>query len=265
MGCPAKRLSAIPGLKLERRGLYTYLILWEAVLASGSLFHRYLMSPGARQVFGATHALYRRTCIAYDSQGRPTGVGYFSTRLLLAFLEVQLALGFSGHLFDRHQKSLESILAGRPAELQTNYYHRFTHQNNIGIHYVYGPEQKGSGYAATDWSAFMHYSECAMRRAYELSPADFAGTEEGLARALGQHPGILASAYARNNSISVVAMREWGRTIARILRTRAPEGASIPCLATGVSLPYIPFIDCLLDMPYRDGAIVVFQSVCGSR
>jgi len=184
---------------------------------------------------------------------------------LLAFFEVQLALGFAGPAFHRHQKAIEDILAGKQSVLETNYYNPFTHQDNVGIHYVYGPEEMGSGYGQADWGKFLRYSEWAMRRAFALSPQDFGGTEEGLMRALAQYPGGVSDAHARDGSIPMFPIRHWTKIVSHIFQNKSSANRAISFPEMVGEAVYIPFVDCLLDMPYQRDAVIVFQSVCGSK
>jgi len=263
--CVPGLLSTTQGLTIEKRSLGTYLALSEAIMAPQSLFARYLKYGPSRQVFGTAHPLHGRTCVHYDDVGEPQTILSFNTRLLLAFFEVQLALGFTGPAFHRHQRAIEDILAGKQSLLETNYYDPFTHQDNVGIHYVYGPEEMGSGYGQADWDRFLRYSEWAMRRAFALSPQDFGGTQEGLMRALAQHPGGVSYAHARDGSIPMFPIRHWTRIVSHIVAKESRANRTIPFPEMEGEIAYISFVDCLLDMPYQKDAIVVFQSACGSR
>ncbi len=263
--CSPVLLSTTRGLTVEKRSLGTYLVISEDIVASPSLFSRYLKHRHSRQAFGMAHPLYGRAPVYYDDAGEPREINYFNTRLLLAFFEVQLALGFAGQAFHKHQKAIEDILAGGQSVLETNYYHPFAHQDNVGIHYVHGPDEMGSGYEQADWDKFLRYSEWAMRRAFALSPEDFGGTEEGLTRARAQHPGGVSSAHARDGSIPMFPIRHWTRIVGHIFQNKGSADRATFSPEIGGEIAYIPFVDCLLDMPYRRDAVVVFQSVCGSR
>ena len=265
MDCPPTLLASTPGVCLERRGLGTYLRISGAILEPPSVWSRYLAHPASREVFGQTHPLYARAPVVYNQRGEPAAIAYFDTRLLLAFFEVQLALGFAGASFQLHQRAIDAILAGGQAELETNYYEPFSHQDNVGIHYVYGPGEKGSGYGQADWSRFLQYSERAMRRAYELSPEVFGGTEEGLRRALAQYPGYLAKIQAQDGSVPVALARHWSSTVGHIMRTKGTSDPIRYRSGSEEGTTYIPFIDGILDMPYREGAVLVLQSICGSK
>jgi len=263
--CSPALLSTTRGLTIEKRALGTYLVLSEAIVAPQSLFTRYLKYGHSRQVFGTEHPLYGRACVHYNDMGEPQAINHFNTRLLLAFFEVQLALGFAGPAFHRHQKAIEDILAGKQSVLETNYYNPFTHQDNVGIHYVYGPEEMGSGYGQADWGKFLRYSEWAMRRAFALSPQDFGGTEEGLMRALAQYPGGVSDAHARDGSIPMFPIRHWTKIVSHIFQNKSSANRAISFPEMVGEAVYIPFVDCLLDMPYQRDAVIVFQSVCGSK
>ena len=101
--------------------------------------------------------------------------------------------------------------------------------------------------------------------------ADFAGSwypgsERDCRRAIEQFPQRVADAHTRDGSIPMFPIRHWGHIVDYILRDQHPRDEHlIPCPETGERVPYIPFVDCILDMPYRDDAIVVLKSVCGDR
>jgi len=261
--CPPDLLASTPGLRLEKRGLSTFLVITDAVLDRSALFGRYLADGRARCVFGAKHPLYERAAVQYAGS-RPARIAHFCTRLLLAFVEVQLTLGFDGSSFVTHQRALERVLANQGADLIINYYDPFGHRDNVGIHYVLGREGRGSGYDRSDWDLFVSYSQRVMERAFELDPAAF-GSEEGLTRAKSQFPQYVADAHARDGSILIALIRHWSRVIDGIMARQAPEQRVIRLSGAREPVPYIPFVDCLLDMPYKQDALIVFQSVCGSR
>jgi len=264
--CPRDLLAAAPGLHVERRDLGTYLTLSDGVLAAGSLFGRYLEHHKARRVFGARHPLYGRAAVTYDDSGQPIGLSGFCTRLLLAYMEVQLGLGFTGAALRQQRLALEAGLAGEREELHYSYYYPFAHRDNVGLHYVYGPDEQGSGYPSPEWGRFLWYVEEVMKSPFRISPGDVGGTEQGLQRALDQLPRQFAEPHHRDGSVPIFVVRHWARVVEGVLAAH-PDAARqlVTDPETGEELPYIPLMDCLLDLPYRNRAVVVFQSTCGSR
>lgn len=263
--CSPTLLSVARGIAFEKRDPGLYLLISDAILASESLFGRYLRHDRSRQIFGAHHPLYGRVAVRYSPRGEPVAINHFNTRLLLAFFEVQLALGFAGAASIRHQQAIEDILRGKQVQFETNYYQPFSHEDNVGIHFVCG-QQGGSGYGQSDWRRFIQYAEAAMRRAYELSPGDLGGSAQGLSQALAQFPQSVASTHAADGSIPMFPIRHWTKIVGHVLREKGPAaGNTIAHPETGEAMPYIPFIDCILDMPYTPDAMVIFQSVCGSK
>jgi hypothetical protein len=120
--CPNRAFMETRGAARYRKGGGSYLTITKEIIDPGSLFYRYLMTEKCREVFGTRNPLYPNATLAYESE-LLTGIHYFSTRLLLAFMEVQLALGFSGSLYDSYKAALESRMRGSAVPLTTNYYH----------------------------------------------------------------------------------------------------------------------------------------------
>ncbi|MBC7234817.1 MAG: hypothetical protein H5T69_03165 [Chloroflexi bacterium] len=262
--CPRELLASTLGLRLEKRGSGTFLILNDEILTPGTLFAAYLADASARCVFGAEQPLFKRVAIIYNNEGRPVHVDHFNTRLLLAFVEVQLGLGFHGAALVEHQKALQRLLSGESADLVTNYYDPFAHRDHVGIHYVLGRDQRGSGYSRADWELYISYGHRVMERAFALDPATF-GSQESLKRAKAQFPDYVAEMHARDGSLVMVPIRHWSKVVDSIMARQAPEKRALRHPRTGEPMPYVSFLDCLLDMPYKPDALVIFQSICGSR
>jgi len=264
--CPTKVLSETVGLVEERKGANTFLRISKEILDPTSLFCRYLSHQTCRQIFGRIHPLYSGSTLRYDNVGKPIGINYFNTRLLLAFIEVQLGLGFSGSFYQQHQRAIEGILAGKPVKFETNYYHPFTHKDNVGIHYILEPNGDRGGYRSEDWENFLKYSKSAIECVFSISPEDFGNTPSGLERAIGQFTNLITAPYERESRVNMFPLRHWGGLIEGILKKKNQEGTNlIPHPVSGERIPYVHFVDCILDMPYQNGAVVVFQSMCGDR
>ena len=263
--CPKVVFLTTPGIKKEKDNMGTFVRISKEILNPHSLFYRYLMYPGSYQIFGTRHPLYGKSAIKYDEQERPTEINHFTTRLLLSFFEVQLGLGFSGFSFQKHQQAIETILSGEESEIEVNYYHPFNHQDNIGYHWIYGSDGKG-GYDSQDWRVFLDYPKGILTLAYKLSPEDFGGASDGLERAVEQFTYLVFEPYQKENKINMFPLRHWEKIVNYIFQRHGIKNELlIPHPVTGEMIPYFPLVSYLLDMPYRNGAIVVFQSTCGEK
>jgi len=262
--CPADILARTRGIRKYREDSALYLEITPAILDPESLFVRYLKLPAIRDVFGAHNPLFTTSTLEYQGEN-PLRLNHFNTRLLLAFFEVQLALGFSGESFRRHQLDLENLLQGKPARLVTNYYHPFTHEDNVGIHYVLHPDGR-PGYSNSDWQNFIQYAQNGMRAAFKVSPDDFGGNEDGLERKLREFCELVSDPYLKTGILNNPPIRHLGILIQEVLFLKGGLQAHyVSNPRTGRPMEYLPLMDCLLDMPYRSGSMVIFQSTCAGK
>jgi hypothetical protein len=262
--CPPRVLSETRGIDKYREEGATFLKISGDILDPASIFYRYLATPPCRNVFGERNPLYSRAALAYE-RDQPIGINYFCTRLLLAFMEVQLALGFSGSNYERHKTALENRMRGEQPALTTNYYHPFTHEDNAGIHYVLNMDGRG-GYAPQDWEHFMAYLESSVRVAFTISPVNFGDTPTGLENKLAEYREIISTPYLETGIIKMPAIRHLGILTYDVLYGKGSAADQmVPNPAGGESMRYIPLVDCLLDMPFRENSLIVFQSTCADK
>ncbi len=262
--CPPRVLNETRGVDKFREEGATFLKISGDILDPASIFYRYLATPPCRKVFGERNPLYPRATLAYE-EDRPAGIHHFCTRLLLAFMEVQLALGFSGSHYERHKTALESRIRGEQTALATNYYHPFTHEDNAGIHYVLNADGRG-GYDPQDWEHLMAYLESSVRAAFRISPINFGNTPQGLASKLAEYREIISTPYLETGIIKMPAIRHLGILAYDVLYGEGTAAdRMVPNPAGGESMCYIPLVDCLLDMPFRENSLIVFQSTCADK
>ncbi len=262
--CLPRVLNESRGVEKYRSNGATYLRISDEILDPASIFYRYLVTPACRKVFGERNPLYPSAALAYG-ENRPVCVNHFCTRLLLAFMEVQLALGFSGSHYERHKAALESRIRGEQPAFTTNYYHPFTHEDNAGIHYVLNADGRG-GYAPQNWEHFMVYLESSVRAAYAVSPVNFGNTAQSLENKLAEYREIISRPYRETGIIKIPAIRHLGILVYDILYGKGTAADQIvPNPAGGESMRYIPLVDCLLDMPFRENSLIVFQSTCADK
>ncbi len=235
-----------------------------SILEPTSRFVNYLALPSSQKVFGIHNLLFDDSAVDYSGI-TPVKLNHFTTRLLLAFFEVQLALGFSGSAFRRHQQDMESLMQGSPVRLTANYYHPFTHEDNVGIHYVLNREGQ-SGYSIEDWQNFIQYSQSSMQAAFQVSPEDFGATESGLHRKQLKYRELVSDAYLATGILNNPPIRHLGILIHEVLSYKGgPAACFVPNPRSTQSMKYIPLMDCLLDMPYQPGTLVIFQSTCAGK
>jgi hypothetical protein len=262
--CPPHILKESHGVEKYRESGAIFLRISGDILDPASIFYRYLATPACRKVFGERNPLYPRAALTYD-EDRPMCVNHFCTRLLLAFMEVQLALGFSGSHYERHKTALESRIRGEQTALATNYYHPFTHEDNAGIHYVLNADGRG-GYAPQDWEHLMAYLESSVRAAFRISPINFGNTPQGLAGKLAEYREIISRQYLETGIIKMPAIRHLGILTYDVLYGKGTAtDQMVPNPANSGTMRYIPLVDCLLDMPFRENSLIVFQSTCADK
>ncbi len=262
--CPTRVLKETHGVEKYRSDGSTYLRISGDILDPASIFYRYLATPACRKVFGERNPLYPCVALSYE-EDRPVGINHFCTRLLLAFMEVQLALGFSGSNYERHKTALENRIRGDQLPMTTNYYHPFTHEDNAGIHYVLNTDGQG-GYAMQDWEHFMAYLESSVRIAFTISPVNFGDTPTGLENKLAEYREIISKPYRETGIVKIPAIRHLGILTWDILYGKGTETEQmVPNPAGGGKMSYIPLVDCLLDMPYREDSLIVFQATCADK
>ena len=262
--CPPRVLKDSRGVEKYRESGSTFLRISNEILDPHSIFYRYLATPPCRKMFGERNPLYPRAALAYE-EDRPVSINHFCTRLLLAYMEVQLALGFSGSHYERHKAALEGRIRGEQSPLITYYYHPFTHEDNAGIHYVLNADGRG-GYAPQDWEHFLTYLESSVRTAFRISPINFGSTPQGLAAKLAEYREIISKPYLETGIIKIPAIRHLGILVYDILFGKGtPAEQMLPNPAGGESMRYIPLVDCLLDIPFRENSLIVFQSTCADK
>ncbi len=262
--CPQVVFRETMGIQKHKEGNSTFLAISKDILNPGSLFYKYLMIEKSREIFGLINPLFRDSTLKYKN-GNLVGVNHFNTRLLLAFFEVQMSLGFSGPLYEKHKTSLENIIRGKQEHLSTNYYHPIAHEDNAGIHYVLNKDGKG-GYDSKDWDNFNKYFESSIKAAFRISPVDFGETQEGIERKMQEFTDLVSNPYKETGFINIPPIRHLGILINEVLYLKGSKNSCIinnP--VTAKPMKYIPLVDCLLDMPYKKGSIIVFQSTCGDK
>ena len=262
--CPTEILSAEKGICRYREGNALYLEVTSSILDSTSRFGQYLALPSSQKVFGFHNPLFADTAVKYVGN-IPVKLNHFNTRLLLAFFEVQLALGFTGSVLRRHLQDLDSCLQGSQVRLMTNYYHPFTHEDNVGIHYVLNHAGR-PGYSSQDWQNFIQYSQTSMQAAFQVSPSDFGATESGLHRKQQEYRQLVSDAYLATGILNNPPIRHLGILIHEVLSYKGgPAACFVPNPRSRQPMKYIPFMDCLLDMPYQPGTLIIFQSICAGK
>lgn len=149
--------------------------------------------------------------------------------------------------------------------MTTNYYHPFTHEDNVGIHYILNRDGQ-PGYSIEDWQNFISYAETSMRAACRVSASDFGGNELGLEKKIRDYRELVSNPYLKSGILNNPPIRHLGILIHEVLFLKgSPESQFVPNPRTGQPMSYIPLMDCLLDMPYRPGTLVVFQSTCAGK
>lgn len=262
--CPNDVFVKTRGIRKFKEDNVTFLAISRKIIDPASLFYRYLEHVQSKQVFGSINPLFQTSTLNYEGE-KLVGLNHFTTRLLLTFFEVQMALGFSGDLYYQHQAAIEHILQGKQDRLLTNYYHPFNHEDNAGIHYVLNKDGL-PGYSAEDWDTFLKYSAASIQAAFQISPADFGETIQGMERKIQDYIGLVSEPYLRTGILNVSPVRHLGILIYEILYFKSSADFHlIPNPRTGKPMKYIPLIDCLLDMPYRNGGLIVFQSTCAGK
>jgi hypothetical protein len=77
---------------------------------------------------------------------------------------------------------------------------------------------------------------------------------------------LVSDQYLVNGILNSPPIRHLGTLVYEVLYLKG--GKSDRLLTNprnGQPMPYIPLLDCLLDMPYPSGTMVVFQSTCGGK
>ncbi|MFH1971621.1 MAG: hypothetical protein ABIJ05_04540 [Patescibacteria group bacterium] len=260
--CPSNIFENTRGIIKEKKDNSIYLTLSSDILNPNSLFYRYLCFEKSRKVFGTKNPLYESSTISYEKE-IPVKINHFNTRLLLAFLEVELAIGFEKRPLREHRDAIKDILEGNPKQLRTtNYYHPFLHEDNIGFHYIQAVDGKG-GYFERDWDNFIKYSINSNKSAYAIAPEDFGSSQKEFNEKINSFLNLVSSDYHQIGKINSRAIRRFGHSIYEILYYRGSENSKyVLNPTTNGKMAYIPLIDCLLDMPYKKDAIVTFQSGC---
>ncbi|MFH1971282.1 MAG: hypothetical protein ABIJ05_02765 [Patescibacteria group bacterium] len=260
--CPSNIFENTRGIIKEKKDNSIYLTLSSDILNPDSLFYRYLSFEKSRKVFGTKNPLYKASTIVYEKE-IPVKINHFNTRLLLAFLEVELAIGFEKTSLQEHQDAIKDILEGKPRQLKTtNYYHPFLHEDNIGYHYVQAVDGNG-GYFERDWDNFLKYSINSIKSAYAIAPEDFGSSLKELNEKTESFLNLVSSDYQQIGKINSRAIRRFGHSIYETLYYKGSENSKyVLNPASNEKMAYIPLIDCLLDMPYKKDTIVTFQSGC---
>lgn len=260
--CPIDILDNTKGILKEKKDNSIYLTFSKDILNPNSLFYSYLAFEKSRQVFGTRNSLYESSTLTYEGDN-PVKINHFNTRLLLAFLEVQLAIGFEKTPLQEHQNAIKDIIGGKPCPLRTNYYHPFIHEDDVGIHYVQDATEKEGGYYPNGWENFIKYSENSYRAAFDVSPENFGNSPQVREKTINDFIQIVSGEYKINGIINIRQIRRFSHLIYDVLYYKGSEDSKFVLNpATNEKISYIPLIDCLLDMPYKKGAIVTFQSGC---
>lgn len=122
------------------------------------------------------------------------------------------------------------------------------------------------GYAPQDWEHFMAYLESSIQTAFAVSPVNFGGTTQSLAKKPAEYREIISRPYLETGIIKIPAIRHLGILVYDILFGKGtPAEQMLPNPAGGESLRYIPLVDCLLDIPFRKNSLIVFQSTCADK
>jgi len=258
--CPESVFVESKGIQKRKIDNSTYLMISKNILSS-PFFFNYLSLESSKKIFGVINPLYGTATLTYE-KGNPIHINHFTTRFLLAFIEVQLGIGFTGSLFQIHKKQLENIFQGKPSALQTNYYHPFTHDDNLGIHYILSSNEE-SGYSNENWDCFIKYFKIAIKSAFKISSKDFGTTHEGLVKHINEFMNLFDTPYREMKKINMPPIRRYGQLIHDVLFFKdAEDSRFIPNPISNTKMKYINLVDCILDMPYKDGAIVIFSSTC---
>jgi len=258
--CPESVFVESKGIQKRKIDNSTYLIISKNILSS-PLFYSYLSLEGSNKIFGTRNPIYDTSTLTYK-EGVPIRINHFNTRLLLAFIEVQLGIGFTGSLFQVHKKQLENIIQGKSSKLQTNYYHPFKHEDNVGIHYILDPKG-GHGYSNQNWDNYAKYFESSIEAAFKTSSEDFGFTHEGLIKQISEFKSLVITPYKESFKVNMPPIRRFGQLIYDTLFFKGSEDSCfIPNPIKNTKMMYIHLVDCILDMPYKNGAVVIFSSTC---
>jgi hypothetical protein len=262
--CPPNTLENTRGVSQEKKDNSIYLTLSSDILNPNSLFYRYLTFERSRQVFGIPNPLYQSSPIIYEGIN-PKKINYFNTKLLLSFMEVELQIGFSGKSRKNHEKIVKSILNGEKNSLPAGlvkYYDPFRHEDNIGLHYVQGPDGKG-GYLEKDWKNFIKYAVSAINSAYAISPEDFAISPTELNKEIDSFVDTISTGYYQNGAILSRRIRRFGHLIHDVLYYKGSSDSKyVLNPATNEKMAFLPLNYCLSDMPFPKNIKVTFQSGC---